>query len=90
MVCRRALSTTASQVVKATVGKALRETGAAMKYAAGEEVSVVKELLAAGARRSIFFYIFYTTKFCIIVLDAVSSSMNDEAILFLSLNNMYI
>jgi hypothetical protein len=70
MVCRRALSTTASQVVKATVGKALRETGAALKYAAGEEVSITKELLAAG--HAVIF--FYTKKFCIIVLDGTSLS----------------
>eukprot|EP00590_Aulacoseira_subarctica_P010745 CAMPEP_0172418500 /NCGR_PEP_ID=MMETSP1064-20121228/4971_1 /TAXON_ID=202472 /ORGANISM="Aulacoseira subarctica , Strain CCAP 1002/5" /LENGTH=239 /DNA_ID=CAMNT_0013157449 /DNA_START=22 /DNA_END=741 /DNA_ORIENTATION=- len=36
MACRRGLSTAA--VVKSTVGKALRETGAALKHAAGEEI----------------------------------------------------
>ena len=42
MACRRGLSTAA--VVKSTVGKALRETGAALKHAAGEEVSVASTI----------------------------------------------
>jgi hypothetical protein len=59
MVCRRAFSTTASAVVKATVGKALRETGAALKYAAGEEVSALGVLRVwnAGSFRKILCFL---------------------------------